>query len=245
MLRRKKKIGGGGNKKKEKRKAAAAAAAALAAGNGTTGEEGADGEDGEKRHKEGGESDDEDEYMSSDDDEPKPWEIARARREMEREMERAAAQAGMSVDQHAVASAADSGAPVVANAAPENDEDDPDRTIPGPRYNVMSAVLRNTLYLYVQILVHSCTPADFCSTATAASLKPATASIPSPTSTPSASTSSTASPACARTACAFATLALTNPATDFACLQRCCGMARFGLRERRRFRFGGRGWLDV
>ncbi|BGP24519.1 Kelch repeat-containing protein 3 [Rhodotorula toruloides] len=154
MLRRKKKIGGGGNKKKEKRKAAAAAAAALATANGSSnGAEGGDGEEGERRRKDGDGSDDEDEYMSSDDDEPKPWEIARARREMEREMERAAPQAGMSVDQHAVASAVESGAPVVANATSEEDNaDDPDKTIPGPRYNVMSAVLRNTLYLYGGIL---------------------------------------------------------------------------------------------
>lgn len=159
MLKQRKKMGGtgGAKKKQEKRKAAAAAAAALAAAaakaeGGAAGGEKIKDAEGEG---EGDEGASDDEWDSSDDDTPKPWEIARARREME--LAAAAAGIGSSSDpSSASGGGAGSGAAAsgshVAGFDMNHDMDDPEKTVPGPRYNPMCAVLRNTLYLYGGIL---------------------------------------------------------------------------------------------
>lgn len=90
------------------------------------------------------------EYES--DDEPKPWEIARARREIELEMERAAKQATLqseNKDSSQTDSADAQDSAEFAVNRPEDDDGDPEKSIPGPRYNVMACVQRNTLYLCV------------------------------------------------------------------------------------------------
>ncbi|GAA5949051.1 hypothetical protein JCM21900_003188 [Sporobolomyces salmonicolor] len=119
---KKKKKAGGANKKKKAKLAAAAAAAAA-----------------QKKQENGGDDEDddaaaEDAKMEQDDgagsdiedaeDEegPKPWEIAQQKKEEE------------------------------AAQAEEDDPDDPEKTLPGPRYNAMLAVQRNTLYIYGGIL---------------------------------------------------------------------------------------------
>ncbi|GAA6002195.1 Kel3p [Rhodotorula paludigena] len=151
LLRRRKKQGGtGGAKKKKAARAAAAAAAAAAeaakrreAGEDVP-EEGAGGEDAKMK------VDDEhyatDDEVDSDDDGPKPWEIARARREMEL----AAAAAGVAPD--ASPAEMEAAGVQVDGIGGDDDVDDPDQTVPGPRYNTMLAVLRNTLYMYGGIL---------------------------------------------------------------------------------------------
>lgn len=151
LLRRRKKQGGtGGAKKKKAARAAAAAAAAAAeaakrreAGEDVP-EEGVEGEDAKMK------GDDEhyatDDEVDSDDDGPKPWEIARARREMEL----AAAAAGVAPD--ASPAEMEAAGVQVDGMGGDDDVDDPEQTVPGPRYNTMLAVLRNTLYMYGGIL---------------------------------------------------------------------------------------------
>ncbi|GAA6048289.1 hypothetical protein JCM3770_006522 [Rhodotorula araucariae] len=145
-LKQRKKMGGGGNKKKKKAAAAAAAALAAAAAkeqNGGVDPERKDGEVDDAMKDD--EYDTDDDYMS-DDDAPKPWEIAKARREMEL----AAAAAGVGSDASPAEIAAAAGGAAMDDDA--DDGDDPEKTVPGPRYNPMCAVLRNTLYLYGGIL---------------------------------------------------------------------------------------------
>ncbi|GAA5846086.1 hypothetical protein JCM9279_004781 [Rhodotorula babjevae] len=156
MLKQRKKMGGGGgaSKKKEKRKAAAEAVRALAAAAAKAeGREDAPMKDGD----EGSDGASDDEYDSSDDDTPKPWEVARARREME--LAAAAAGIGSSSsgaapgdDASGVAGSSSALSAAAAAAASLDPDDDAEKTVPGPRYNPMCAVLRNTLYLYGGIL---------------------------------------------------------------------------------------------
>ncbi|GAA6027287.1 hypothetical protein JCM8097_002560 [Rhodosporidiobolus ruineniae] len=153
QLRRKKKAGGGGNKK-AKKKAAAIAAAIAAGDHGERSAAAADeGEKPEKERREAG-SDDED-YMEedSDDDAPKPWEIAKAKAEMERKAAAAAEAAARAAEEAAARGESPPvPEPVQAPEEDEDDLDDPEKTVPGPRYNAMLAVQKNTLYLYGGIL---------------------------------------------------------------------------------------------
>jgi len=55
--------------------------------------------------------------MEEEDEGPKPWEVAKMKKEEEIEK------------------------------AEEDDPDDPEKSLPGPRYNAMLAVQRNTLYM--------------------------------------------------------------------------------------------------
>lgn len=89
------------------------------------------------------------EYES--DDEPKPWEVARARREIELEMERAAKQAAQQSEtkDSSEDTNPDTKDPSDFAINRPDDDDDPEETVPGPRYNVMACVQRNTLYLSV------------------------------------------------------------------------------------------------
>lgn len=158
LLRRKKKAGGASAAAKKKKRAAAAAAIAAAAhaanpdGGGEV-RDGANENDAadQKMQEEYGSND---EYES--DDEPKPWEIARARREIELEMERAAKQAALQNEtkQDGGPSGPTEGesADFAINRAEDDEDDDPEKTIPGQRYNVMACVQRNTLYLCALIL---------------------------------------------------------------------------------------------
>ncbi|GAA6060520.1 hypothetical protein JCM10212_005601 [Sporobolomyces blumeae] len=121
---KKKKKAGGGNKKKKAKQAAAAAAAAAEAEARRRQEAGEDTEDeDERREREREERGSDDDDMDDDDDDgPKPWELAKIKKEEE-----------------------------VAQAE-EDDPDDPEKSLPGPRYNAMLAVQRNTLYIYGGIL---------------------------------------------------------------------------------------------
>ncbi|GJE85417.1 galactose oxidase [Phanerochaete sordida] len=79
-----------------------------------------------------GEERDPDEYYS-DEDGPKPWEVAKQQQEQQKQ------------------EAAPSPHPSLVPSTPGSDEenpDDPDQTIPLPRYNAMLAVLRNNLFIY-------------------------------------------------------------------------------------------------
>ncbi|GAA5911012.1 hypothetical protein JCM6882_006748 [Rhodosporidiobolus microsporus] len=154
MLRRKKKAGGG-NKKKKK---AAALAAAIAQEE--QAEDGAeDAAVGDDKLKEDGASDDDEMDEDEDDDAPKPWEIAKAKADAERAAAAAAARAAAqaaAAQAAAEAKAAGLAAPdTPEDLAPEEDEedlDDPEKTIPGQRYNAMLAVQKNTLFIYGGIL---------------------------------------------------------------------------------------------
>ncbi|KAG0658018.1 hypothetical protein C6P46_006078 [Rhodotorula mucilaginosa] len=158
LLRRKKKAGGASAAAKKKKRAAAAAAIAAAAhaanpdGNGEARDGAYDNDAGDQKMQE--EYGSNDEYES--DDEPKPWEIARARREIELEMERAAKQAALQNENKEDGGSPGPGegesADFAINRAENDEDDDPEKTIPGQRYNVMACVQRNTLYLYGGIL---------------------------------------------------------------------------------------------
>ncbi|BGP56211.1 hypothetical protein JCM8202_002102 [Rhodotorula sphaerocarpa] len=161
LLRRKKKAGGASAAAKKKKKAAAAAAAAAAASGKTesdpnkvdgAGENGNEADRAESDRKMREEYASDGEYES--DDEPKPWEVARARREIELEMERAAKQAAQ---QSETKDSSEDTNPDTKDSSDfainrPDDDDDPEETVPGPRYNVMACVQRNTLYLYGGIL---------------------------------------------------------------------------------------------
>lgn len=153
LLRRKKKAGGASAAAKKKKRAAAIAAAAATAPETSGGERdgkpaGTD-DSGAADQKMREEYGSDDEYES--DDEPKPWEIARARREIELEMERAAKQAALQnegkEDGASPAPTEGESADFAINRAENDEDDDPEKTIPGQRYNVMACVQRNTLYL--------------------------------------------------------------------------------------------------
>ncbi|GAA6002432.1 hypothetical protein JCM10207_001116 [Rhodosporidiobolus poonsookiae] len=148
QLRRKKKAGGGNKKKKKK------AAALQAAEDGEKGEGDAAG--GEKEEREAG-SDADGMDEDSDDDGPKPWEIAKAKADAERAA--AVARARAEAAAQAAAEAAAAGLPepeqpamAVEEAEEADDGDDPEKTVPGPRYNAMLAVQKNTLFIYGGIL---------------------------------------------------------------------------------------------
>jgi hypothetical protein len=154
QLRRKKRAGGGGGQSKKKKKAIAAALAAEADSKDDVAEqkknEGVEG--GEKEEKEPVGSDDEAMEEDSDDDAPKPWEIAKAKADAERRA--AAAVAAAEAQAQAVADAAEAGLPPPKAPTPppeeeEDDGDDPEKTIPGLRYNAMLAVQKNTLFMCV------------------------------------------------------------------------------------------------
>ncbi|GAA5840259.1 hypothetical protein JCM3766R1_001441 [Sporobolomyces carnicolor] len=122
---KKKKKAGGGNKKKKAKQAAAAAALAAEAEARRRQEAGEDSEDEDERMTREAEergSDDEANDEDDEDDGPKPWELAKLKKEEE-----------------------------VAQLE-EDDPNDPEKSLPGPRYNAMLAVQRNTLYIYGGIL---------------------------------------------------------------------------------------------
>lgn len=158
LLKRKKKAGGASAAAKKKKRALAAAAVAAAAH--------AANPDGNSEARDGANDNDaadqkmQEEYGSNDeyesDDEPKPWEIARARREIELEMERAAKQAALQnenkEDGGSPGPAEGESADFAINRAENDEDDDPEKTIPGQRYNVMACVQRNTLYLCALVL---------------------------------------------------------------------------------------------
>ncbi|GAA5842487.1 hypothetical protein JCM11251_007329 [Rhodosporidiobolus azoricus] len=155
LLRRKKKAGGG-NKKKKK---AAAIAAAIAGEEGKGGVASEGGEkEGEKRTEDADSDADDMDEDEEDDDAPKPWEIAKAKADAERAAAAAAARAAAQVA--AVQAAAEAKAaglappetPELPEEENEDDLDDPEKTIPGQRYNTMLAVVKNTLYIYGGIL---------------------------------------------------------------------------------------------
>ncbi|GAA5907738.1 Kel3p [Sporobolomyces salmoneus] len=123
---KKKKKAGGGNKKKKAKQAALAAAQAAEAEARRREEAGEASEDEDERmqreSEEKGSDDDEGDEGEDDDDGPKPWELAKLKKEEEiAQME-------------------------------EDDPNDPEKSLPGPRYNAMLAVQRNTLYIYGGIL---------------------------------------------------------------------------------------------
>ncbi|KAK4047007.1 Kelch repeat-containing protein 3 [Microbotryomycetes sp. JL201] len=132
-LKKKKKQGGGGAKKKKKAKAAAAAVAAAEAAakreaNDTDNDMSGTGEDEDRS---------DDEADSGDDGGPKPWEIAKLKKE---------------AAQLAEENGGDGQISTMAGDEDDDDPDDPQKTVPMSRYNAMLAVQRNTLYIYGGIL---------------------------------------------------------------------------------------------
>ncbi|GAA5857490.1 hypothetical protein JCM8547_009299 [Rhodosporidiobolus lusitaniae] len=166
QLKRKKKPGqgGGGQSKKKKRAIQAALEKEKEEEerkkNG--GEEGGEEKKVEEEkqdegEKEGGEEEDPDAMEEdSDDDAPKPWEIAKARAEAERRAAAAAAAAEARAKAEEEAKEQGLPPPKVETPPPEEedgeDADDPEKTVPGMRYNAMLAVQKNTLFLYGGIL---------------------------------------------------------------------------------------------
>ncbi|CEQ39052.1 SPOSA6832_00530 [Sporobolomyces salmonicolor] len=119
---KKKKKAGGANKKKKAKLAAAAAAAAAQKKQENGGDDEDDDDAAEDAKMEQDDGAGSDIEDAEDEEGPKPWEIAQQKKEEE------------------------------AAQAEEDDPDDPEKTLPGPRYNAMLAVQRNTLYIYGGIL---------------------------------------------------------------------------------------------
>ncbi|GAA5942493.1 hypothetical protein JCM10213_004792 [Rhodosporidiobolus nylandii] len=156
QLRRKKKAGGGNKKKKKALAAAVAAASAAERGEQDEDSLGKQAKDKqENKMDEDGEGSDDGMDEDSDDNAPKPWEIAKAKAEAERRAAAAAAKAEEAAQKAAEAAAAGLPPPEAESPAAEEEEedlDDPEKTIPGQRYNAMLAVVKNTLYIYGGIL---------------------------------------------------------------------------------------------